>query len=388
VILALFISGVTATRSGEGEPTITSVAESSQTLDHLFSKGHSIISSVTTEPIEATTTVVDDHGAQAHFKVATSSSEGQVPNQSSVPVPEVTIEPKISDSVVDLTGSLAKTIEIDGDSCPDGYEEILVDEGPEEEEVIVEGEDGKSTGTSAPGVEQATIEKNATNHSPVMNDVPIDPLDHSFRETVKEEVAESNTEGKEILEDFLAELFQEPEGDSSAKPVQAESPKPLTEEEIAERKRRLEIETREKRIEITGRHAQWETRLEDRGKEILAELLKQVKGLRVHVSDDVKSNEEISKLLSGYENEANKAIKGIEVFLEKRINIGKKVEESVVKTWEDVLKKVQKKMTDKKREMEAEMQEYYNSYIDEEAKHASTIYLDLSDLQSLHRYPN
>ena len=378
MILALFIFGVTATSSGEGESTINSAVEFSQTLDHLFSEGHSTLSSITTEPIEATTTVVGDHGAQAHFTTAASSSEGKIPDQGSVLVPEATMEHKVSDSVVDFTGNLAKTIEVDGDSCPDGYEEILVDERslPEEEEVIVAGENGKSTGTGTPGVEQATIEKNATNRPPVMNDVPVDPLDHSFHETVQEVVAKTNTEEKEILEDFLAELFQESEGGSPADPVQKESPKPLTEEEIVERKRRLEIETREKRIEITGRHAQWETRLEDRGKDILAELLKQVKELRAHVSNDIKTNEEISKLLSGYENEANKAIKGVEVFLEKRIKIGKKVEESVLKTWEDVLKKIQKKIDDKKREVEGEMQEYYNSYLEEEAGRASTISLD------------
>lgn len=388
MILALFIFGVTATGSGEGAPTTNPVAESSQTIDHLSSNGLSLLSSVTTEPIEAVTTVVDGHGAQTYFKVAGSSSEGKLPDGSSVLIQEATTEPKVSDSVVGSIGNLGKIIEVDEDSCPDGYEEILFDEEsfPVEEEVIVAEENGKSAETGVSGGEQATSEMNATNHPPVMTDVPIDPLDHSFRETVQEVITESNnSEDKEILEDFLAELFQEPEGGSSADPVQAERPKPLTEEEIAERKRRLEIETREKRTEITGRHAQWEARLEDRGKEILAELLKQVKELRVYVSNDIKKNQDISKLLSGYENEANKAIKGVEVFLEKRLKIAKKVEDSVMKTWEDVLNKVQKKIEDKKREVQAEMQEYYNSYIDEEAGHASAIFLDPFGTQSLYK---
>jgi hypothetical protein len=282
VILALFIFGVAATSSGEGEPTTASVAEPSHTLDHLVSNGHSILSSVTTEPMDSTTTIVDGH----------------------------------------------------------------------------------------------------TNHPPVVNDVPIDPLNQSFIETVQEVAAESNTSGdKEVLEDFLAELFQNTEGEPSADPADpanpvqtplAQKPKSLTEEEIAERKRLLAIETREKRIEITGRHTQWEARLEERGKEELAELIKQVNELRAHVSNDVGNNEEISKLLNGFENEANRAIKGVEAFFEKRIKIGKKVEESVIKTWEDVLKKVDKKIDDKEREVEKEMQEYYNSYIEEESARAST----------------
>lgn len=386
MVLALFIFGVTATVRGEGAPTTNPVAESSQTIDHLSSNGLSLLSSVTTEPIEAATTVVDGHGAQTYFKVA---GEGKLPDQSSVLIPEATTEPKVSDSVVGSIGNPGKIIEVDEDSCPDGYEEILFDEEsfPMEEEVIVAEENEKSTETGVSGGDHAATEKDTTNHPPAMTDVPIDPLDHSFRETVHEVITESNnSEDKEILEDFLAELFQEPEGGSSADPVQAERPKPLTEEEIAERKRRLEIETREKRTEITGRHTQWETRLEDRGKEILAELLKQVKELRVYVSNDIKKSEDISKLLSGYENEANKAIKGVEVFLEKRIKIAKKVEDSVMKTWEDVLKKVQKKFEDKKREVQGEMREYYNSYIDEEAGHASAIFLDPFGPQNLCKF--
>ena len=359
MILALFIFGVTATSSGEGDPTTTSLAESSQTLGQSFSEGHSILSSVATEPIETTTTIVGGHNAQAHLSIAVSS-----------------------------IGDTAEIIEVDGDSCPDGYEELVDEEGtiPEKEEMTEVEANGKATG-SASGVEQATIEKNATNHPPVMGGVPIDPLDHSFIETVQEVVAESSTpEDKEILDDFLAELFQDLEGEPSTEPVQTPltpNPTPPTEEEIAERKRRLAIETHEKRIEITGRHAQWEVRVEERGKEVQAELLKQVNELRARVSDDVGNNEEISKLLSGYENEANKAIKGVEVFFEKRIKIGKKVEESVVKTWEDVLKKVQKKIEDKKREVNEEMQEYYESYIDEELKYASTIFFDVFDPQKL-----
>lgn len=283
MILSLFIFGVAATSNGEEAPTTTSVAEPSQTLDHLVSEGYSILPSVTTESIDARdarATIVDDH----------------------------------------------------------------------------------------------------TSHPPVVNDVRVDPVDHSFVETVQEAVAESNTsEDKETLDDFLAELF--PEGESSdnpADPVETpvpQNPKPLTEEEIAERKRLLAIETREKRIEITGRHTQWEVRLEERGKEILAEVLEQVNKLRAHVSSDVGNNEAISKLITGYENEANKAIKGVEAFFEKRIKIGKKVEESVVKTWEGILKKVGKKFDDKKREVEKEMQEYYNAYLEEEAEVASTLLL-------------
>ncbi len=270
-------------------PTTTSVAELSQTLDHLVSEGQSIPYSVTTESVDARTTIVDDH----------------------------------------------------------------------------------------------------TSHPPVVNDISMDPPDHSVIET-DQEVAESNaSEDKEALDDFLAELFQNSESESTAVPADpvqiplAEKPKPLTEEEIAERKRLLEIETREKRIEITGRHAQWETRLEEQCKEVQAELLEQVNKLRAHVSSDVSNNEDMAKLLNGYENEANKAIKGVEVFFEKRIKIGKRVEESVVKTWEDVLQKVEKRFEDKKREVEREMQEYYNDYIEEEAERASTLPFDLFDSPKL-----
>jgi len=286
VILSLFIFGVAATSNGEGVQTTTSVAEPSQTLDHLVSEGHSILSSVTTESVDARTTIVDDH----------------------------------------------------------------------------------------------------TNHTLVVNDVPIDPLDHSLTETVQEVVADTNTsEDKDTLDDFLAELFQNPESESSAEPAEpVQTPKTPTAEEIAERKRLLKIETQEKRIEITGRHTQWEARLEERGKELLAALLKQVKELRAHVSSDVSNNEEISKLLIGYENEANKAIKGVETFFEKRIKIGKKVEESVVKTWEDILRKVAKKIDDKEREVEKEIAEYYTSYIKEEVEHASTLLLIHLTPQSLY----
>jgi hypothetical protein len=344
-----------------------------------------MLSSVTTKPTEATTAIVGDHNAQAHFEVvASSSSGGKMPNHSSVPVPEESTAPKTKDSFVDLQGNPENTIEIEGDECPDGYEEVLDEEEAkvlileEENRTVVEG-NGAATGTGAPGVEEPIIEKNATNYPPVINDVPIDPLDHSVVETVQEVAAESNiSEDKETLEDFLAELFQESADESPADPVEsplAPNHKTLTEEEIAERKRLLEIETREKRAEITGRHTQWEARLEERGKELLVELLNQVKELRAHVSNDVRNNEEISKLFSGYENEANKAIKGVEVFFEKRIKIGKEVEQSVVKTWEEVLKKVQKKIDEKKREVEKDMQEYYNSYIEEEMDYASTLSL-------------
>jgi hypothetical protein len=385
MILALLIFGVTATSNGEGQPTTASVAESSQTLDNHFSEGRSSLSSVTTEPIETTATIISDHDAQAHFTVVASSSRGEAPNQSSVLVPQTTSGPDINGSPVSLIGNSNKVIEVVGDSCPDGYDELLDEE--EDKAPIIEGEEttvaegnGNATGTGASGDEEAIIEKNATSHSPVMNDVPIDPFDRSFIETVQEVVTESNaSEDKEILEEFLAELFRNPEGEPSADPVQtplAQKPKPLTEEEITERKRRLEIETREKRAEITGRHAQWEVRLEERGKEVQADLLKQVNELRSYVSNDVKSNQAILDLLNGYENEANKAIKGVEVFFEKRIKIGKQVEESVVKTWEEVLRKVEKKFDDKKREVEKEMQEYYQSYLEEELDHASILPLE------------
>jgi hypothetical protein len=276
VILSLFIFGVVAKSNEEVVPTTTSVTEPSQTLDHLVSEGHTVLSGITTEPVDTGATIVDDHA----------------------------------------------------------------------------------------------------NHPLVVNDVPMDPLDYSSIDSVQEVVAESNTsEDKESLEDFLAELFQNPESESSADAVQPPPPKPPTEEEIAERKRLLKIETREKRIDITGRHTKWETQLEERGKEVLAELLKQVNELRAQVSNDMSNNEQILKLLTGYENEANKAIKGVETFFEKRIKIGKKVEESVVKTWEDVLKKVEKKFDDKEREVEKEMQEYYNSYITEEVERASALLL-------------
>ena len=265
-------------------PTTTSVAELSQTLNSVVSEGQSIFSSVTTESVDARTTIVDDH----------------------------------------------------------------------------------------------------TSHPPVVTGVSMDPPDHSVIKTDQEVVSESDaSEDKEALDDFLAELFQNDESDTTAVPADpvqtplAENPKPPTEEEIAERKRLRAIETREKRIEITGRHAQWETRLEERGKEVLAELLENIKKLRARVSDDVSNNEEIAKLQKGYEDEANKAIKGVEAFFEKRIKTGKRVEESVVKTWEGVLSKVEKKIDDKKREVEKEMQEYYSAYIEDEAERASTLSFDL-----------
>ena len=250
--------------------------------------------------------------------------------------------------------------------------------------VVSEGHSIFSSVTTESVAAGTTIVDDHTSHPPAVTSVSMDPPDHSVIETDQEDVAKSDaSEDKEALEDFLAELFQDDESDSTVVPVDpvqtplSEAPKPRTEEEIAERKRLRVIETREKRIEITGRHAEWETRLEAQGKEVLAELLNNVKNLRARVSDDVRNNEEISKLQSGYENEANKAIKGVEVFFERRIKTGKKVEDSVVKTWEDVLRKVEKKIDDKKHEVEKEMQEYYSAYIEDESERASTLPFDL-----------
>lgn len=256
--------------------------------------------------------------------------------------------------------------------------------------VVSEGHSILPSVTTESADARTTIVDDHTSHPPVVTGVSMDPPDHSVIESDQKVVAESDaSEDKEALEDFLAELFQNDESDSTAVPADpvqtplTESPTPLTEEEIAERKRLRDIETREKRIEITGRHAQWETRLEEHGEEVLAELLKNINKLRARVSYDVSHNEEIAKLHKGYENEANKAIKGVEVFFEKRIKTGKRVEESVMKTWEDVLRKVEKKIDDKQREVEKEMQEYYSAYIEDEAERASTLPFDLFDSPKL-----
>lgn len=224
----------------------------------------------------------------------------------------------------------------------------------------------------------------------LQDEVPIDPLDESLLGTIHETLQEDartlqTGSDSDTLDDFLKDLFDDESPDGStgdstshedAQPPQPEYTPP-TEEELAERKQRLAIETAEKRVDITARHTQWEEKLEAAGTDEIGKLITTLLELRNQEAQRVKTNKDIVEAVSELEREGFKAIKGVEAFLVKKLvphAKEEKTDESIKKKWENIVDKVEQKISDKKTALETDLEAYYTAYLEDELEHVGLEY--------------
>jgi hypothetical protein len=93
-------------------------------------------------------------------------------------------------------------------------------------------------------------------------------------------------------------------------PVETES-----EEEKAEKQRQKEIRTAEQRADITRRHTKWEADLQELVKSMKKSLRKALVAIRKPAAIELKENKQIRAAINGVAAEAEKNLKGAEIYL-------------------------------------------------------------------------
>jgi len=152
----------------------------------------------------------------------------------------------------------------------------------------------------------------------------------------------------ESMDDFLKNLLEEeddvPSASSIKPPASPPVRTPLTEEEKAEVKRLRDLETKEKRAEITSRHTEWEKKLTKTGEEELLVLLEKIKETRKEVVENMQTEPEMFILLKLVEETGLKQVENTNKFLKKLQKDGRKNEETLSK-WTKVMAKVRERLS-------------------------------------------
>ncbi|KAA1468908.1 hypothetical protein DENSPDRAFT_815552 [Dentipellis sp. KUC8613] len=184
------------------------------------------------------------------------------------------------------------------------------------------------------------------------------------------------------LDAFAADLglddVEEPEPEPEEEP-EAAQPTALTEEEEAERLRLKKIETAEKRANIMGRHTVWEEKVEALIKDNKKVLRKRLVALRKAAVDELKSSPEIKKNVDGLLAEAEKFLKGAEAYIK---NLQKNQNKAGDKQTllEKVVSKIEDKFSERLRETEALVDEWYSNHLSKEAQEVETVTAEVRDL--------
>lgn len=169
------------------------------------------------------------------------------------------------------------------------------------------------------------------------------------------------------VEAFLQQLLAEEETEQEEKHDEQPPKQQLTEEEIAEQKRLLEIETKEKREDITGRHTKWEEKLRVAGKAKVAEMLITAREMREEVVAKMRTSPEMFDLVKKMQEAGMKQVEGAERVLQKMVD-SKENDEAGAKKWNKVVEKIQQKLNSRTIETTEYLQTWFNDVMAKEKK--------------------
>ncbi|KAG8821475.1 hypothetical protein FRC19_007736 [Serendipita sp. 401] len=221
---------------------------------------------------------------------------------------------------------------------------------------------------------------------PDSDDTIIDAMETGTGESEGFKVTELASDKQEEIEEFIRRLLQEDKGnteernvvqdewvDSEEREVSLEEGEhrsssartKKTEEELAMEKRLKDIETKEKRANIEGRHTRWEEKLEKAGAEELAELIQKARKIRQDVVQTMRTTPEMFDLLKKMQQDGTKHVYNTDKYLLKLKKEGVK-DDAVKSKWEEIVRKVQKKLDEQTIETTTYLKNWYESVMRKE----------------------
>jgi len=170
------------------------------------------------------------------------------------------------------------------------------------------------------------------------------------------------------MDAFYAELgLDEPLGASTNSQQIFVPPPTESEEELAEQQRLKAEETARKRADIELRHVKWEAELQTQMKQSIAELRSRLRTLREAGAAELSSSAEVRHTIDELASEAEKYIKGAEIYLKNLKGENRKREEKFA-LWDRVVEKVAGKFTERLSATESAVFELYSSLRDLELR--------------------
>lgn len=169
------------------------------------------------------------------------------------------------------------------------------------------------------------------------------------------------------MDAFYAELGLDSGGGptGSAAEFVAQPEETESEEEKAEKRRLKEIETAQKRADITGRHTKWERELDEAMADGRKTLRKQLVAIRKAAVIDLKESKEIRKEVELLVEEAEKYLKGAEKYLKNLKREARRPEEKST-MWERVIEKVDSRFEERVSQTETVVNGWFNGVLNSE----------------------
>ncbi|OAX41027.1 hypothetical protein K503DRAFT_768024 [Rhizopogon vinicolor AM-OR11-026] len=171
---------------------------------------------------------------------------------------------------------------------------------------------------------------------------------------------------------FYAELGL----DEPLAPSQSQEQVPLTppesEEERAERLRRIAEETARKRADIEARHSNWEAELQSQIEINRSTLKQKLEAIRSGAAAELAEAPEIRDAIESLVADAEKYIKGAEVYL-KNLKAESRKNDEKMSLWERVLDKVGVKFSERLGVVEAIVNTWYGVILDQELREVSFV---------------
>ncbi|KAF8836828.1 hypothetical protein BDN67DRAFT_262554 [Paxillus ammoniavirescens] len=182
---------------------------------------------------------------------------------------------------------------------------------------------------------------------------------------------------------FYAELgLNEPlENSSASKEHSSIPPSPPTEseEEKAERLRLKAQEISRKRAGIEVRHAKWEAELQAQMERSTAQLQSHLSSLREAAASDLASSVDVRNSIEELVTEAEKYIKGAEIYLRNLKGENRKSDEKLA-LWDRVVEKVGDKFTECLLTTQRVINDWHNVVLDKELHEVSTVIIDVRNV--------
>ncbi|KAI9451930.1 hypothetical protein BJY52DRAFT_1084603, partial [Lactarius psammicola] len=186
------------------------------------------------------------------------------------------------------------------------------------------------------------------------------------------------------LDAFYADIGlndEEPEPEEVPESEHATQDPLLSEEQLEELRLKKLAETAEKRRDITGRHSNWEEKLDKAIKEQKKSLRRILVAMRKAAVQEFRTNANVKPAINQLLENADKLLKGAEAYLANLMKESRPLDEKVA-LWTKVLAKVDTKFTSYLRHIEDVIDRWYTSHLDrerEQVKLATDTVRDIAD---------
>ncbi|KIJ20572.1 hypothetical protein PAXINDRAFT_165495 [Paxillus involutus ATCC 200175] len=196
-------------------------------------------------------------------------------------------------------------------------------------------------------------------------------------------LAHSSNHDEIDIDAFYAELgLNEPLENSSASKEHSSippSPPAEPEEEKAERLRLKAEEIARKRADIEVRHAKWEVELQAQMERSTAQLQSHLSSLREAAAADLASSVDVRNSVEELVAEAEKYIKGAEIYLRNLKGENRKSDEKLA-LWDRVVEKVGDKFTERLLTTQRVISDWHSVLLDKELHEVSTVTIDVRNV--------